>query len=139
MTRRTVPLLGGLLLLVAACGGGGATSAPTAADPGGGASAAPSAAASAAGACSTSTEAATVTVEIRQRAYIPGRVEAAVGDVIAFENFDGAPHTATLEDGTCTTENLGQGASGALTFTAPGEYPFFCRIHPDMTGTIVIG
>lgn len=142
MTRRSRAILAVPLLLLAACGGGGGGGAGTPAPSAPVASAAPSEAASDAGAgsgpCSATTDAGTVTVEIRQRAYIPGRVEASVGDVITFENADGVPHTATLDDGSCTTENLGQGASGSLTFSAAGEYPFFCRVHPDMTGTIVI-
>lgn len=140
MTRRPLVLLAGLLSLLAACAGGGATTVPSPAATAGEATAPPSAVASSAveGACTATTDAGTVTVEIRQRAFIPGRVEAGLGEVITFENADGVPHTATLDDGSCTTENLGQNATGSLTFTAVGEYPFFCRIHPDMTGTIVI-
>jgi plastocyanin len=140
MTRRPLALLAGSLLLLAACGDGGATTAPSAAASAEAPTAATSAEASSAGGgvCTATTDPGTVTVEIRQRAFIPGRVEAGVGDVITLQNADGVPHTATLDDGSCTTENLGQDASGSLTFSAAGEYPFFCRVHPDMTGTIVI-
>ena len=72
------------------------------------------------------------------RAFTRSRIEASVGDVIAFTNRDRAPHTATLDDGSCTTENLGTGETGALTFSAPGSYPFHCRIHDDMTGIFEI-
>jgi plastocyanin len=140
MTRRPPALLAASLLLLAACGDGGASTAPSvaAAADAPTAAASPQASSAGGGVCTATTDAGTVTVEIRQRAFIPGRVEAAVGDVITFQNADGVPHTATLDDGSCTTENLGQDATGSLTFTAVGEYPFFCRIHPDMTGTIVI-
>lgn len=72
-------------------------------------------------------------------AFVPATVRAKVGDVIAWTNGDSAPHTATLKDDpACTTANLGTGESGGLTFDAAGSYPFFCKIHPDMKGTIEI-
>jgi plastocyanin len=57
---------------------------------------------------------------------------------VTFTNNDSAPHTATLDEGSCTTENLNQGDSGGLTFNAAGSYPFHCAIHPDMKGTITV-
>jgi plastocyanin len=80
----------------------------------------------------------TIDVTMEGRAFSVGHVEGSVGDVITFTNKDSVPHTATLDDGTCTTENLGKDASGSLVFDAPGSYPFHCRIHPDMTGTFEI-
>ena len=58
---------------------------------------------------------------------------------ITWTNGDGVPHTATYKDNpTCTTERLGQGESGGLTFSAAGTYAFFCQVHTDMTGTIEV-
>ncbi len=71
-------------------------------------------------------------------AFGPSTVEAKVGDVIAFTNKDSASHTATLDDDGCTTDGIGNGATGALVFSEAGSYPFHCRIHPDMTGTFEI-
>lgn len=119
-----------LSLALAACGGGAGAST--------GGSAPPASEAPTSTICMPTTEAATVEVAIRRRAFSPGVVQAKVGDVVAFTNEDAVPHTATLDDEPCTTENLGQGATGALTFTEPGEYPFHCRIHSDMTGTFEI-
>ena len=91
-----------------------------------------------AGSCEPSADSGTVAVRIEGSAFSPGRIRAEVGQVIAFTNRDPIPHTATLDDGTCTTPNLGNGASGGLVFSAPGQFPFHCRIHPDMAGTIDI-
>ena len=132
--RRLAALAVSASLAIAACGGGGATSAPSAAPPSTAASQAPSAAA---GPCAPSSAAATVPVTIEGFAF-PGTISAKVGDVIGFTNQDGASHTATLDDGTCTTEGLGKGETGSLVFSAAGSYPFHCRIHPDMKGTIEI-
>lgn len=145
MHRRLLSVLGmTALLTVAACSGGGASTAPSAGTTSqASASVAPSAAPSAApsvvagGACAPSTGPATVTVAIKGFVF-PSTVDAKVGDVIGFSNEDSAPHTATLDDDSCTTENIAQGASGGLTFSAAGDYPFHCRIHPKMTGTIKV-
>lgn len=89
-------------------------------------------------ACATSTDAATVDVTIEGFAFDPGRIEAKVGDVIGFTNRDSAPHTVTLDADPCTTGSITRDAPAALTFSVPGSYPFHCRIHPDMTGTVEI-
>lgn len=137
MTRRPIIASLGLAaaLGLAACSGSAATGAPTDAPS---ATQAPAPSSAAAGACAASTEAGTVTVSIEGFAFSPSSVTAKVGDVIAFTNKDSASHTATLDDDPCTTEGLGKDATGALVFSAPGSYPFHCRIHPDMTGTFEI-
>ncbi len=147
MRGRVTPLLVlTMTAVLAACSGGGgasaappateapasqapASEAPVASEPAGGA---------AGGGCAPSTEAGVVEVDIQNFAYSPAAVEAAVGETITFTNRDEAPHTATLDEGDCSTESLGQDATGGLVFDAAGTYPFHCRIHPNMTGTITV-
>ncbi|MEX1172466.1 MAG: cupredoxin domain-containing protein [Chloroflexota bacterium] len=144
MSRPLPPILSvltGLALVLAACSTGTAptvapTTAPTAAPTT--APTTPSPTEPTADTCLPSTETGTVAVQIQGFAFAPGRVQAKVGEVITFTNSDGAPHTATLDVGSCTTPTLGKDASGSLVFSAAGEYPFHCRIHPDMTGTFEI-
>lgn len=136
--RRLAALVLFASVAVAACGGGAATIAPSAGAPSTAPAAASSEAPSAAGdACAPSTADPTVPVTIAGFAF-PATITAKVGDVVGFTNDDGAPHTATLDDGSCTTENIAQGATGSLAFSAAGSYPFHCRIHPNMTGTIEV-
>lgn len=133
MSRRLLLALGSsAILAVAACSSGGSSAAP--ADTPATASEAPAAG----GACTTTDAAGTVAVTIEGFAYSPGSISASVGDVIAFTNKDAASHTATLDDGSCDTGGIAADATGALTFSAAGTYPFHCTIHPDMTGTIEI-
>ncbi|MFL5769312.1 MAG: cupredoxin domain-containing protein [Chloroflexota bacterium] len=107
--------------------------------------AAPSAGASGGGgaaACAAGTSGATaaVTVEIKDFKFSPDPVNAKVGDAVGWTNGDSAPHTATLDDDSCTTESISQGATGLLVFNAPGTYTYHCKIHPtQMKGyTIVV-
>ena len=72
-------------------------------------------------------------------AFNPSSITAKVGDVITFTNTGAAPHTATLDDGTCATPTIAPSKSDGLTFTVAGTYPFHCSIHPSlMKGTIVV-
>lgn len=137
-SRRLLAILGATALLtLSACSSGGASSAPSVAAPSVAAasSAAPSVAAD--GPCAPSSASATVDVTIAEFAF-PSTIDAKVGDVIGFTNKDSAPHTATLDDDSCTTDNIAQDGSAGLTFSAAGDYPFHCRIHPQMVGTIKV-
>jgi len=138
--RPLVTLSAGAILILAACSSGAATSAPSAEAP-----AAPSAAASAeasapaaGAACSESAAAGEVSVAVKDFAFNPADITAKVGQTITFTNGDSAPHTATLDDGSCTTPNIASGSSDGLTFTAAGTYPFHCKVHPNMKGTITV-
>jgi plastocyanin len=137
------------VLSFAACAGGTATGTAGVGSPEPAVSAAASAPASSpaastdagtgAGPCAPSTDPGTVDAAMTGQAFSPSTIEAKVGDVIAWTNNDSVPHTATFKDDpTCTTENLGQGETGGLTFSAAGTYAFFCKIHTDMTGTIEV-
>lgn len=113
-----------------------ALTAPPSAPP---ASAAATGGASGGGACAPSSAPGTIQAAMTGNAFSPGTIQAKVGDVITWTNGDGVPHTATYKDDpACTTERLGQGESGGLTFSAAGTYAFFCKIHTDMTGTVEV-
>ena len=141
MLLRPVLALGATLLLVAACSSGGATTAPSVgapADTAAPASEAPASEAPAAAACVKSAAGGEVDVSVEGFAFNPAAITATVGQTITFTNGDSAPHTATLDDGSCTTPNIANGASEGLTFNAAGTYPFHCAVHPDMKGTITV-
>jgi len=60
------------------------------------------------------------------------------GDTVTVVNTDPASHTWTAEGGEWDSGNLAQNDSFDFTFNEPGEYAFFCRIHPTMTGTVIV-
>ena len=85
----------------------------------------------------SATNAAGATLEINDFQFSAIRV--APGATVTVVNNDSAPHTATAEDGSFKTDTIPAGAKGS--FTAPtetGSYPFFCAIHPRMTGTLIV-
>ena len=130
MTRRSMSILGlaaAAMLTLAACGGGTASETPASDAP----ASAPASEAPTTSACAPSTDAGTVEAGMEGQAFVPSTITASVGDVIAWTNNDSVPHTATLtDDPDCTTDNLGNGATGALTFSEAGTYAFFCKVHP---------
>jgi plastocyanin len=133
-----------IAFLVAACSGGSASPSASSGAPaspaGGAASAAASSGAStpASGgtsggaACAAAPAGATavVTVTVKDFKFSPQPVQAKVGDVIVWSNQDSAPHSATLDDGTCDTKTINSGAQAGLVFSAPGTYTYHCAIHP---------
>ncbi|MBI3748835.1 MAG: cupredoxin family copper-binding protein [Chloroflexi bacterium] len=136
--RALAGLLVGAVMLFAACSSSGATAVPSAVAPSPAASTAASTPAAGGAACSQSASAGQVAVTIKDFTFGPADIQAKVGDVITFTNNDSAPHTATLDDGTCTTGTISPNSSDGLTFTAAGTYPFHCKIHSSMKGTITI-
>jgi cytochrome c oxidase subunit 2 len=81
-------------------------------------------------------------------AYEPNPLTVKVGDTIAVENKDIAPHTVTNgKDATDPTMgklfdtsiiNAGDSAEIVAAGLDPGEYPYFCSVHPYMTGTLTV-
>jgi plastocyanin len=119
-------------LVLAGCAGdtGGASPAPATPEPA--TPGAPSAA------CSTGGGSAAVAAQIRGFAFTPNPLAVKVGDIVGWTNADSVAHTVTMDDGSCTTGSLGEGATGLLVFEVPGTYPFHCRFHPSMTGTVEV-
>jgi plastocyanin len=81
-------------------------------------------------------------------AYEPSPLTVKVGDTIAVENKDIAPHTVT--NGKDATDpnmgklfdtsiiNAGDSAEIVAADLDPGEYAYFCSVHPYMTGTLTV-
>lgn len=77
-------------------------------------------------------------VEIVDFAYDPDPVTIEVGGKVTWQNMDSAPHTATADDGSFNTGDLGEGKLKSESFKEPGTYTYFCEIHPDMKGTVEV-
>jgi plastocyanin len=68
-----------------------------------------------------------------------GKAEAAPGATVTVSNLDGTPHTVAAENGGFDSGEVRAGGQGSFVAPrAPGTYPFFCEIHPSMTGELVV-
>lgn len=79
--------------------------------------------------------------------YDPDPVTVSPGAVIVWDNQDNALHTATSGDPTTAVPDgrFDTGLVGAMTQSQPitmpsepGEYTYFCTLHPFLTGTVVV-
>ena len=77
-------------------------------------------------------------VEISGFAFVPARLTVAPGDTVVFTNRDLAPHTATSEAGLFDSGRLSRGQSVRMGFSARGDYPYLCTLHPRMRGAITV-
>ncbi|NIO13962.1 MAG: copper-binding protein, partial [Xanthomonadales bacterium] len=49
-----------------------------------------------------------------------------------------APHDSEARDGTWGTNLLQKDDESAITFDEPGEWEYFCTIHPYMTAILAV-
>ena len=77
-------------------------------------------------------------VTIVDRSYSPGSITVAAGATVTWANNDNEQHTVTANDASWDSGIFDQGGTYSRSFAAAGTYPYFCVIHPDMTGTVVV-
>lgn len=82
------------------------------------------------------------TISASDFAFSPSGVTINAGETVTWNLTEGA-HTSTSgtpPDGDgLWAQTLDANTPFTFTFDEPGEYPFFCRFHPDfMTGTVVV-
>jgi plastocyanin len=141
MRRSIIAAFGLFVLLAAGACGAPSSSAPPASQPAASqpaTSTEPTSAPSTACMRTTDPVENAVAVTIADLAYSPDPVQAKVGGAIEWHNEDGVPHTATLDDIDCDTDQIIRGGTGVLVFSEAGTYAYHCRIHSSMHGTITI-
>jgi plastocyanin len=84
----------------------------------------------------TSAAASQAGVMMMGTAFAPGTVEVATGGSVTWTNMDSVPHTVT--GGPLQSSALNQSGTFSFTFGSPGTYDYFCAIHPDMKGAVVV-
>ena len=72
--------------------------------------------------------------------FCPADLTVAAGTEVRWTNSDAAPHTATATGAEAAFDSgtLATGQSFAFRFDRPGAYEYFCRLHPNMRGTITV-
>ncbi len=76
-------------------------------------------------------------IEISGHKFQPNALKMEAGDKVMFVNLDGAPHTATDDNGAFDTGRLNKGEDATIVIEKAGTYSFFCKFHPGMRGQII--
>lgn len=61
-----------------------------------------------------------------------------VGTTVTWTNDDDIPHTVVATDKSFRSKVLDTGDRFSFTFAKPGEFAYFCSLHPHMTGKVVV-
>jgi len=80
----------------------------------------------------------TAEIRIDNFNFTPGTFTVAVGTTVTWINHDDIPHTVVSTDGVFKSKVLDTDEKFSYTFTKAGSYPYFCLIHPKMTGAIAV-
>jgi plastocyanin len=84
-----------------------------------------------------SANAAVIQIKIENLAFAPAQVSAQVGDTIEWTNADFVAHTATARDGAWDVI-LPPNATRSVVLKTGGTIDYYCRLHPNMTGKIMV-
>ena len=77
-------------------------------------------------------------VKIDNFSFSPATINVPVGTTITWTNRDDIPHTVVSDDKVFKSKVLDTDEKFSFTFGKPGTYPYFCSIHPKMTGKVVV-
>jgi plastocyanin len=82
----------------------------------------------------------TMEVKIDNFSFGPVTLTVPVGTTVTWTNRDDIPHTvvSTDEPKTFKSKVLDTDEKFSFTFSKAGTYPYFCSIHPKMTGKVIV-
>ena len=83
-------------------------------------------------------QAASAEVKVDNFSFGPGTLTVAVGTTVTWTNRDDIPHTIVSTDRVFKSKVLDTDEKFSFTFAKAGTYPYFCSIHPKMTGSVVV-
>ena len=82
----------------------------------------------------STSHAATTTVQMKDFAFQPADVTVSVGDTVTWTNEDSEPHAP--QGGPFNAPDVPPGGSFSFTFNEAGDVSYICRIHTYMSGVV---
>ena len=77
-------------------------------------------------------------VKIDNFVFGPQTLTVPVGTTVTWTNSDDIPHTSVSTEGVFKSKVLDTDEHFSFSFTKAGTYPYYCTIHPRMTGKVVV-
>lgn len=84
----------------------------------------------------TSLDGGLVQVAIRGFAFVGASTKVVPGTTVTWKNFDNVNHSVVGAG--FQSKVLKPGESFSYKFTKEGTYPYYCGIHPDMKGEVIV-
>jgi plastocyanin len=79
------------------------------------------------------------TIAIKNFAFNPPTMTVTAGSIVRWVNQDSAPHRIMFSDKReAGSDVLSPSQSYSKKFDLAGRFSYYCTIHPDMTGTIIV-
>jgi len=82
--------------------------------------------------------AASAAVNIDNFVFGPQTITVPVGATVTWTNKDDIPHTSVSTDGVFKSKVLDTDEKFSYKFEKAGTYPYYCTIHPKMTGKVIV-
>jgi plastocyanin len=73
-------------------------------------------------------------VKIDNFSFGPQSLSVSPGTKVTWKNRDDIPHTVVSTEGVFKSRVLDTDETFSFTFDKPGTYPYFCSVHPKITG-----
>lgn len=70
--------------------------------------------------------------------YRPDPIRVKVGQMVIWTNKDSDPHDVTARNGTFVSGPIPAGGTYRWVARKPGTYRYFCTLHPEMHGEIIV-
>ena len=82
----------------------------------------------------------TMEVKIDNFSFGPAALTVPVGTTVTWTNRDDIPHTVVSTDDPKIFKSkvLDTDEKFSFTFSKAGTYPYFCSVHPKMTGKVIV-
>jgi len=78
------------------------------------------------------------TVKIDNFSFTPKSLTVKTGAAVTWINQDDVPHNVVSTEKKFSSPVLDTDQNFTFTFREPGKYSYYCKIHPMMTGTVVV-
>ena len=70
--------------------------------------------------------------------FSPQTITIKPGTTVIWTNRDDIPHTVVSDDRVFKSKVLDTDDKFSFTFDKAGSFPYFCSIHPKMTGKVIV-
>ena len=77
-------------------------------------------------------------ITIENYEFKPATLTVPVGTTVTWISRDDEPHTVTSAEDVFASPGLDADETFSYTFSTPGTYTYHCKLHPHMTGTIIV-